>query len=109
MNPTGNKCPYDYDAIRGLALDFAKDAETAISFSDEKDGTSRRFRVQVFVGSDILSERLYEITYTEGKDIIAVLSYHPIPEFDGYIDLSVGKLAKHFRVLHYNAGLRLEP
>ena len=112
MNPEKNTCPYDYQAIRGMALDFGKyagEVGSSITFADEMVDGEPRFRVQVFAGENILTERLYEMTYTRGKEIIEVWSYHRIPEFDGYIDLRAGKLPKHFRILHHNAGLRLEP
>lgn len=108
MNPEGNRCPYDYFAIRRHALEFAGQAETAVSFADETQNGVRKFRLQVFAGENILTTRLYELTYTEGMDLIYIFSNHRIPDFDGYIDLRDDRLAKMLRVLHHNAEVSLK-
>lgn len=115
MNPTGNHCPYDYVAIRGISLDFinglgeVEEDETPVNvtFSDERDGDLRKFTVQVYNGPTELAFRMYGFSYTEGQDTMELFSYYPVPEFDGYIDLRdrQGNLSKILRVVHHNASL----
>lgn len=108
MNPENNRCPYDYSAVRTRALEFAGESETAVSFADETQNGIRKFRLQVFAGENILANRLYELTYTEGKDLIYIFSDLRIHDFDGYIDLRAGRLLDIFRVLQRNAELAYE-
>lgn len=115
MNPTDNKCPYDYIAIRGISLDFLKglgefdEDEDAMqtTFADAKDGDLRKFTIEVYRGTPALNTRLYGFSYTEGQDEMKLFSYYPVPEFGNYIDLRErqGNLSKILRAVHHNASL----
>lgn len=103
MNPEKNTCPYSYRAIRSIALDFAKDvyaANKATSFTDEASGDKARFRLQVYTGGTIASERLFDISYTEGDEIIHIGSPVAIYPFeDGYISLRDSSIPELLRLL----------
>ena len=103
MNPEDNRCPYHYPSIRSIALEFAKqayDKGKAVNFSDEATGDKSRFRLQVFTGATIASERLFELEYTEDKELILIGSYRKFYLFeDGYISLRDTSLATMLEVL----------
>lgn len=103
MNPEDNRCPYHYPSVRSIALDFSKqayDKGKAVNFSDEATGDKARFRLQVFAGSTIASERLFELEYTQDKELILIGSYRKFYQFEeSYISLRDTSLATMLEIL----------
>jgi hypothetical protein len=102
--------PLYYGSIRESVLDFSKTlyskGHDAI-FADDRTGTDGeglpQFKLSVYEGAKFSSALLFELTYTQGQEIMEVDAYQEIEAFEDGVYISDGYLTETLELLLRNA------